>query len=43
MSVTDSPPGSKRDVRSVPVPVQTPGSVEYQVQSVPNAAARTSS
>ncbi|MFH8805111.1 hypothetical protein ACH4F6_37150 [Streptomyces sp. NPDC017936] len=40
MSVTDSSPGFKRDVRSVPVPVQTSGSVEYQVQSVPNAAAR---
>ncbi|MFC4469382.1 hypothetical protein ACFPH6_33550 [Streptomyces xiangluensis] len=38
MSIPDSSPGLKRDVCSVPVPLRTPGSAEYRVQPVPNAA-----
>ncbi|MEU8718615.1 hypothetical protein [Streptomyces sp. NPDC048663] len=40
MSVTDSSFGFKRALLSVPAPFQNSGSVEYRVQSVPNAAAR---
>jgi hypothetical protein len=40
MSIHDSSPGLERDACSVPVPFRAPGSVEYRVQAVPNAAAR---